>query len=175
MATSSIASSHSHENADVLNSWKEIATYLGRGVRTVQRYERNLGLPVRRLGGESGRSVIAFPQDLDDWLTSAPLGEHRNTPERRMLETVDIARTARKESERLRFKCHELREAHHEMLNQLCVNLLGIVKTIKLNPTHLQAVHQNQIDMLAHAFSDCGAPFNATPVQDSPSVSKRRA
>ncbi len=31
----------------VLNSWKEIACYLGRGVRTVQRYERDLGLPVR--------------------------------------------------------------------------------------------------------------------------------
>ena len=31
-----------------LNTWKEIATYMGRGVRTVQRWERELGLPVRR-------------------------------------------------------------------------------------------------------------------------------
>ena len=30
----------------VLNGWKEIANYLGKGVRTVQRYEREFGLPV---------------------------------------------------------------------------------------------------------------------------------
>lgn len=33
-----------------LNSWKEIATFLGRGVRTVQRWERELQLPVHRIG-----------------------------------------------------------------------------------------------------------------------------
>ena len=32
-----------------LNSWKEIATYMDRGVRTVQRWE-NGGLPIRRVG-----------------------------------------------------------------------------------------------------------------------------
>ena len=52
----------------VLNSWKEIATYLGRGVRTVQRYERDAHLPVRRLPGKPRGTVIAFPKDLDDWL-----------------------------------------------------------------------------------------------------------
>ena len=34
---------------DRLDSWKEIATYLGRGVRTAQRWEREEGLPVHRL------------------------------------------------------------------------------------------------------------------------------
>src|ERR1041385_1511743 len=32
-----------------LDSWKAIAAYLGRGVRTVQRWEREEGLPVHRL------------------------------------------------------------------------------------------------------------------------------
>jgi hypothetical protein len=32
-----------------LDSWKEIASYLGRGVRTVQRWECEEGLPVHRL------------------------------------------------------------------------------------------------------------------------------
>ena len=32
-----------------LDSWKEIASYLGRGIRTVQRWEREEGLPVHRL------------------------------------------------------------------------------------------------------------------------------
>ena len=39
-----------------LNGWKEIANYLGKGVRTVQRYERTLALPVRRPSGRSGGS-----------------------------------------------------------------------------------------------------------------------
>ena len=34
---------------DRLDSWKEIAGYLKRDVRTVQRWERDFGLPVQRL------------------------------------------------------------------------------------------------------------------------------
>ncbi len=34
--------------ATILNSWKQIAEYVGRGVRTVQRWEHKLGLRVRR-------------------------------------------------------------------------------------------------------------------------------
>jgi hypothetical protein len=30
---------------DLLNSWKEIAAYLNRGIRTVQRWEAELGMP----------------------------------------------------------------------------------------------------------------------------------
>ena len=52
----------------VLNSWKEIANYLGRGVRTVQRWERELGLPVRRPRGKDRSAVMAIQQELDDWL-----------------------------------------------------------------------------------------------------------
>ena len=33
---------------DRLDSWKEIAAYLNRGVRTVRRWEREEGLPVHR-------------------------------------------------------------------------------------------------------------------------------
>lgn len=57
---------------DVLNSWKEIAQYLGRGVRTVQRWESNLGMPVRRPHGRSRSSVIAICTELDEWLRSCP-------------------------------------------------------------------------------------------------------
>lgn len=59
-------------NSGVLNSWKEVATYLGRGVRTVQRWEQELGLPVRRPRGKSRSAVIAFPSELDQWLHRAP-------------------------------------------------------------------------------------------------------
>src|ERR1051326_7027499 len=59
-------------NEEVLNSWKEIAAYLGRGVRTVQRWEQELGLPVRRPRGKSRSAVIAFKPELDQWLRRAP-------------------------------------------------------------------------------------------------------
>jgi hypothetical protein len=53
-----------------LTSWKEIATYLGKGVRTVQRWEQELGLPVRRPASLEKGMVFATPQDLDLWLRS---------------------------------------------------------------------------------------------------------
>ena len=56
----------------VLNSWKEIATYLGRGVRTVQRWEAELNLPVHRPRGKTRSAVVAFRQELDAWLQCTP-------------------------------------------------------------------------------------------------------
>lgn len=58
-------------NSDVLNSWKEVASYLGRGVRTVQRWEQELALPVRRPRGKSRSAIIAFRSELDEWLQHA--------------------------------------------------------------------------------------------------------
>ncbi len=56
----------------VLSSWKEIASYLGKGVRTVQRWERELGLPVRRPKPNEKQIVLAFPEELDNWLKRSP-------------------------------------------------------------------------------------------------------
>jgi len=55
-------------HSEVLNSWTEIAVYLGRGVRTAQRWERELQLPVRRPRERSRSAVIAFRSELDRWL-----------------------------------------------------------------------------------------------------------
>lgn len=59
--------------ADVLNSWKEIAAYLKRGVRTVQRWEAELAMPVRRPRGTSRSAVVAMRSDIDEWLNSIPV------------------------------------------------------------------------------------------------------
>jgi hypothetical protein len=55
----------------ILSSWKEISRYTGRGVRTLQRYELRLGLPVHRL--TSRGSVMAFVHEIDAWLNQAPM------------------------------------------------------------------------------------------------------
>jgi len=60
-----------------LDSWKEIARYLGRTVRTVQRWEQTLDLPVRRLQHDGGSSVFAYTHELDRWLTRRSLVVHQ--------------------------------------------------------------------------------------------------
>lgn len=55
-----------------LSGWKEIANYLRKGVRTVQRYERMFGLPVRRPAGKPWGSVIATKAELDAWVKATP-------------------------------------------------------------------------------------------------------
>jgi TolB-like protein len=50
-----------------LDSWKEIAGYLNRHVTTVQRWERQEGLPVHRLVHDKLGSVYAYTSELDDW------------------------------------------------------------------------------------------------------------
>ena len=51
-----------------LQGWKEIAGELNRSVRTVQRWERTLGLPVHKLGDGAGSPVFAFKDELRSWL-----------------------------------------------------------------------------------------------------------
>jgi hypothetical protein len=53
-----------------LDSWKQIATYLDRNVRTVQRWEKREGLPVHRQFHEKAGSVHAFRQEIDAWRNS---------------------------------------------------------------------------------------------------------
>ena len=53
-----------------LNSWKEIAHYLDRGVRTIQRWEHGLGLPVHRIGKGKRCPVFATSSELNVWLST---------------------------------------------------------------------------------------------------------
>jgi hypothetical protein len=57
------------ENAtDTLNGWKEIALYVGKSVRSVQRWEHELGLPVRRITTpDHGQIVYASRSEMDAW------------------------------------------------------------------------------------------------------------
>lgn len=65
-----IALQPSLRSSATLASWKEIAQYLGKGVRTAQRWEQTLHLPVRRPKGQSKGTVLAIPKELDLWLQS---------------------------------------------------------------------------------------------------------
>jgi tetratricopeptide (TPR) repeat protein len=50
-----------------LDSWKAIAEFLGKSLRTVQRWHELNGLPVHHYGGKTG-SVFAYEEEIDAWL-----------------------------------------------------------------------------------------------------------
>jgi len=51
-----------------LDSWKEIAAFLGRAERTVKRWETERGLPVHRVPGGGRSAVFAYANELTEWL-----------------------------------------------------------------------------------------------------------
>lgn len=60
-----------------LDAWKEIATYLGRDVTTVRRWERREGLPVHRHLHDKLGSVYAYADEIDEWMSRRSI---RDTP-----------------------------------------------------------------------------------------------
>ncbi len=60
----------SHVPDERLDSWKEIAAYLRRDIRTVRRWEKTRSLPVHRLPGKGRQAVYAFRNEIEAWLSS---------------------------------------------------------------------------------------------------------
>ena len=67
--------------SDILTTWKEIATHLGKGVRTVQRWEHEMGLPVRRPPSRRKGIVLAYSEELEAWAHSLEQNRFHNQAE----------------------------------------------------------------------------------------------
>lgn len=109
----------------VVSGWKGIAAYLGKGVRTVQRYERELGLPIHRPGGKITGSVITTKAELDAWVAASPLRDAfdltqvNRDVERNSRQVLSELRALVSQARRLRSETAELRQsvwASFEML-----------------------------------------------------------
>jgi hypothetical protein len=74
----------------MLNSWKEIASYLDRGVRTVQRWERELQLPVHRIGKGKRSPVYAIATEVKLWLCTAEIPHAKKTPVKRIVVSRSV-------------------------------------------------------------------------------------
>jgi hypothetical protein len=59
---------------NILTSWKEIAAYLDRDVRTCVRWEQRYGLPIHRLERDSKAKVFAYKDQIDEWLAERSAG-----------------------------------------------------------------------------------------------------
>src|SRR5262245_31818757 len=80
-----------------LDSWKEIARYLNRSVRTLYRWEKEEGLPVHRHQHKELGSVFAYKGELDAWLNARrpdadlPADDHQTAAPRRFTLAVALA------------------------------------------------------------------------------------
>ena len=65
----------------ILNGWKDISHYSECTVRTAQRWERLLSMPVHRPSSRPRRRVVAFTDELDVWIlgSASRLGSIRNS------------------------------------------------------------------------------------------------
>lgn len=60
--------------APVLHTWKDIAAYLSVGVRTAERWEHDWGLPVHRPNQQERSLILAFREEINEWLHRTPVG-----------------------------------------------------------------------------------------------------
>ncbi len=103
----------------ILSGWKNIANYLGKGVRTVQRYERELALPVRRPSGKKKGSVMVTRSELDAWIANRRFSLHSQFPVASMFSLYVSLKTRIVEIARVREQMTKLRveiRASREML-----------------------------------------------------------
>lgn len=63
-----------HHGDSILTGWKEIAGYLKRTPRTVQRWAREARMPVRHVLDRRRSPVIAIKHEIDEWLQSRNVG-----------------------------------------------------------------------------------------------------
>lgn len=115
-------------NPPFLSGWKEIANHMGKGVRTVQRYEQELGLPVRRPAGRPWGSVIATRAEIDGWIQASPIRDAYHLPSndsgREHSQTTKAIKEGLAEMNRLREQMFELRS---EVIKSIHVLRSGLV------------------------------------------------
>ena len=74
---------------DHLQGWKEIAEYLNRDERTAKRWEKQRGLPVRRIPGEARASVYVIISELEGWLAAGERGSSTSGVETSFKDSTD--------------------------------------------------------------------------------------
>ncbi len=117
------------ETPKFLAGWKDIASYLGKGVRTVQRYEHEMGLPVRRPAAKSRAAVVATKAELDAWVAASPYRSVFSLPKTTIADNRAPARGITEgilEMVRLRDQMMELREELRSTLQTLQVTVENI-------------------------------------------------
>jgi hypothetical protein len=116
----------------LLTCWKDIARYMGKGVRTVQRWEQKLDLPVRRPRGNAYKSsVVARTPDLDVWLASR---WSSRTQEEAQVEAAVHHPNA--DLDHAIQTARALRAANHELTHEITSELKALVQNCRQIQQH---------------------------------------
>ncbi len=110
-------------NPEIFTSWKEIACYLNKGVRTVQRWEAEFGLPVRRPNEREKGIVYALRTELDRWMNSKWSG--------RASRAADEASVHTEAHRKLRTENKKLMSEISASLSKLQTECVSLAKTIE--------------------------------------------
>src|SRR3974390_913193 len=145
----------------VFTSWKEIAQYLHTGVRTAQRREREMALPVRRPYGKQEGIVLVCSDDIAVWMSCHFEGDDRSgiegnsflTTERSAIEycfapSVAVVRTRRSRTSKL---------AKEEVLYAIAVRCI-----FRRNPQATGHPLRNRPDSIGGGVSRPGADMDYT-------------
>ncbi len=129
---------------DRLSSWKEVATYLRQGVRTVQRYETKCQLPVHRMNNTPRSPVFAFRSEIDFWLRSR---RNDGNPVRSSREERCVSASLVNTSAELMIRCRTLQGA-----------LRGQMEILKEHMQRLQALRSSSGSSRVHLLAILSAP-----------------
>jgi len=110
------------EHSERLDSWKEIAVYLKREVRTVRIWEKREGLPVYRHLHRLRGSVYAFRSELDSWWSQRSPGRCRDPIKLAVLPFKNLSCDAEQE-----FFSDGLTEEMITQLSRICPAQLEVI------------------------------------------------
>ena len=131
-----LASSGQRSWGETLQSWKEIAAYTAVSIRTLQRWQRDFGLSIRRVATKSGSVVFAFRSELNTWLRARSKGAEalmRDEHFRVMFINSPLPTLVLDNVRRIL----DVNAALCEMWGFPPVNLLGV------SPTHFRRIRSN--------------------------------
>lgn len=164
------------DKREILSGWKDIANHLGRGVRTVQRYERELGLPVRRLSGNAKVAVVATKPDLDSWVRSSPTEQESLNAEQKSLNAEQKSFDVVQES----FN-NDTRITQDRLVSEVARGLLGVA-AFRTEIAELRKELRMAICNFRESILKLGQQLNevdrqrflAAPTRDHPRVRTKR-
>ena len=131
-----------------MTCWKEVAQFLGKGVRTVQRWEHEIGLPVHRPNGTRKGVILAYPDEIEAWVRTSL--KSRTVSEPRVLRKELAA--AREENKLLRAMLirtphtsafvpmsgsTDVEDGQDELLQSRCASVVSRNNTLRLQSLHV--------------------------------------
>ena len=148
-----------------LTSWKEIATHFNKSVRTVQRWEQQFGLPVRRPDAHNHGIVLAFPSELDTWLRTHVIVRAENGDSAQtMAEVMPTTRTmvlscSLSDFHATRTKSTALAQQTHELLKKVQLSFDRLKKNVdRSGELYVRFGKERQRAMAALAGADGEEP-----------------